>query len=70
MDSFKELKENVIEVLKLGEELARLQEQLHFVSDIQDKRNYNEELIDRILIRTKEISKRYYYLKDKLDLYN
>ncbi len=70
MDSFRELKDNVIEVLKLGEELARLQEQLRFVSDIQDKRNYNEELIDRILIRTKEISKRYYYLKDKLDLYN
>ena len=63
--SLNSLKSDFETMLKLSRELGKLNEMLSHYNDINDKRNYNEEICKAILVELGKVHEEFTFLKKK-----
>jgi len=63
--SFYSLKSDMKEMIELSAEIAKFNEMQIHHNDMNDKRNYNPEKVEKINIKVSELQERFYYLKEK-----
>ena len=60
-----QLKNDIQYLLSIERELGALTERLLFISNLMDKRNYNEELVNKVNIKIQELVNKSLEIKTK-----
>ena len=60
-----QLKNDIQYLLSIERELGTLTERLLFISNLKDKRNYNEELVNKVNIKIQELVNKSLEIKTK-----
>ncbi len=56
------------ELINYSNKITEYQERLRWITDMNDKRNYNPELAEKIRIKVSELQDKYFAIKDSLGI--